>query len=171
MDDYLLDTNITSYWFNGNAPQHRQVFDHIEAVADAHLLVSSITLGEIEFGVRLEGDNAAVQEYAEAVQARFPAVVDVSKHTASAYGDLRARLYKRFAPKRKRARKWIEELIDPTTGKELGVQDNDVWIAAQALVHNYVLVTADRMEHIRSVAPELQVENWAAGESKHHATE
>ncbi len=82
------------------------------------------------------------------------------------YGDLRARLFEKFAPK-KRRRKGLrpEELIDPVTAKELGIQENDLWIAAQAIERNLVLVTNDAMARIQEVASELKVEDWAASSS------
>jgi predicted nucleic acid-binding protein len=57
-------------------------------------------------------------------------------------------------------------LIDPVTSRELGIQENDLWIAAQALEYNLVLVTNDKMDRIRDVCEDLQVENWTA-----HASE
>jgi tRNA(fMet)-specific endonuclease VapC len=82
------------------------------------------------------------------------------------YGDLRARLFEKFAPK-KRRRKGLrpEELVDPVTAKELGIQENDLWIAAQAIERNLVLVTNDAMARIQEVASELKVEDWAASSS------
>jgi predicted nucleic acid-binding protein len=53
-------------------------------------------------------------------------------------------------------------LIDPVTSRELGIQENDLWIAAQALEYNLVLVRNDKMDRIRDACEELQVENWAA---------
>ena len=42
----------------------------------------------------------------------------------------------------------------------LGVDVNDVWIAAVALEHGLTLLTTDRMETIRNCVPDLKVENW-----------
>ena len=57
-----------------------------------------------------------------------------------------------------------EQLLDPITAKELEIQENDLWIAAQAIAHEMVLVTNDRMTRIRDVAKgakqELRIQNW-----------
>lgn len=54
-----------------------------------------------------------------------------------------------------------EQLVDPTTAKELDIQENDLWLAAQALEHNLVLVSHDKMTRLRKVAEELRVQDWA----------
>jgi len=47
------------------------------------------------------------------------------------------------------------------TGKELGIQENDLWLAAQTVEHNLIFVTANGMVHIKSVtAGMLDVEDW-----------
>ncbi|MCH7920211.1 MAG: hypothetical protein IIC50_19795 [Planctomycetes bacterium] len=74
---------------------------------------------------------------------------------------LRAALFDKYAPKKNRKGLRPEQLIDPVTSKGLGVQENDIWIASQALEHNLVLVTNDQMNHLREVASDLRVENWA----------
>jgi tRNA(fMet)-specific endonuclease VapC len=82
--------------------------------------------------------------------------------TSPSYGTIRARLFERFAPKdKKRKGLRAEELVDPVTSRALGIQENDIWLAAQALERNLVLVTNDSIVHIKEVVPELQVENWS----------
>ena len=81
------------------------------------------------------------------------------------YSLLRAKLYDKFAPKRKKGRsagkKRIEEWKDPTTSKELQIQENDLWISAIALAHNLILVTADAMTPIVTIAGnDIEFENW-----------
>ena len=78
---------------------------------------------------------------------------------------MRAGLFRKFGPKSRRP-KWAEELADPTTAKLLGIQENDIWIAAQALQFSFVLVTNDKMLPVRQVAPELRIENWARSGAK-----
>lgn len=51
--------------------------------------------------------------------------------------------------------------FDPVTAKELGIDENDLWIAAQSIEHNLILVSNDKMARIREVAgPVLDVEDW-----------
>jgi predicted nucleic acid-binding protein len=52
----------------------------------------------------------------------------------------------------------------------LGIDENDLWIAAQAIQYNLVLVTNDGLERIRAVlrqvAPALQaIENWTVSKT------
>jgi len=94
-------------------------------------------------------------------------LLNVSRSTTSVYGDLRARLFEKYAPRKKRTkRRRPEQLQSPVTSKELGIHENDLWIAAQAIERNLVLVSNDaHMKRIRDVAPELQVEDWRVGSS------
>jgi len=43
---------------------------------------------------------------------------------------------------------------------DLGVDVNDVWIAAVALEHGLILLTEDGMGTIRNCVPHLEVANW-----------
>ena len=80
----------------------------------------------------------------------------------SLWPTIRAGVFEKYAPNVKRRRGLRpEQLIDPVTSQELGIQENDLWIAAQALEYNLVWVTNDKMERIRDVCEELQIENWA----------
>lgn len=167
MTGYLLDTNIVSFWFDKTKPGHLSVRQQIDSLpSQTPLVLSAISLGEIEYGHRALG--AAVDAEREAallefVERRLPVTLSVDKHTRTYYGSLRARLFERYAPAGRR-RKGLrpEELIDPTTARELGIQENDLWIASQALEHNLVLATNDRLARLRDVAQELRVEDWAA---------
>jgi tRNA(fMet)-specific endonuclease VapC len=89
-------------------------------------------------------------------------VLDVTKATRISYGALRASVFEKYAPNaRRRSGLRPEQLIDPATSQELGIQENDLWIAAQAMEYNLVFVTNDKMERIREVRADLQIENWA----------
>jgi predicted nucleic acid-binding protein len=47
----------------------------------------------------------------------------------------------------------------------LGIDENDLWLAAQAVARNLTLVTNDKIEKIREAANgSLYVENWAKGD-------
>ena len=79
---------------------------------------------------------------------------------------MKAWLMNSFSPKTMRTKaKRLKQLVDPATTEELGVQENDVWIAAQAMTFNLVLVTHDHKGYFgklqKKFAPELQVEDWA----------
>jgi len=99
--------------------------------------------------------------------AKFPLVLDIDRHTITPYSDLRSELFKNYSPRDRRGRlilKWPEDLVDQTTAKELGVQENDIWIAAQAIQYNLVLVTDDHMVRLEEVSKSLNypliIANW-----------
>jgi tRNA(fMet)-specific endonuclease VapC len=168
---YLLDTNILRFWHDAGRAEHPLVMQRIaELPEEAPLRISVISLGEIEYGHRLLGKAGDAEQEAAflgLIENRFPTPLPVSKHTRTSYGPLRAQLFEKFAPKelRKKNRR-PEQLTDPATGHELGIDENDLWIAAQALEHNLVLVTHDKMARLREVAPELRVEDWARSHSR-----
>ncbi len=173
MKGYLLDTNAICDWFDETKPRHTAVSEKAEQVAreQAVVLTSAIVLGEIEYGIAAIGQDEqhSLSEFRTQVNRQFVQkrlLLNVSRSTTSVYGNLRARLFEKFAPKSRR-RKGLrpEELIDPITSKELGIQENDLWIAAQAIERNLVLVSNDAIKRIREVASELRVEDWAADES------
>ncbi len=167
MPGYLLDTNIISYWFDKECDQHSAVQTAAEQRRGKHpLYVSAITLGEIEYGHAT--NPARRQDFVEFFRERLPQFLPVSHHTAGPYGRIRAALFEAFAPKLKKTkRRRAEELCEPTTGRELGIDENDLWIVAQAVERNLVLVTHDRFVRIRQALEDLQIgvqiEDWAAG--------
>ncbi len=165
MRGYLLDTNILTYWWEEGRSEHAAVCEHIAVLPDeAPLWTSAVVLGEIAYGciVAKERRQAALRQFREFVGKQVPQVLAVRKSTAEAYGSVRARLFERFAPRNERKGLRPEQLVDPVTSKKLEIQENDLWIAAQAIEWNIVLVTNDRMRRIREVAPELEIENWTS---------
>jgi tRNA(fMet)-specific endonuclease VapC len=127
-------------------------------------MVSAISLGEIEFGFRVRGqdDPELEKDLRRFIQEKLPVVLDITSTTRTYYGSLRAALFERYAPRNRRGkRSRIEQLTDPTSALELGIQENDVWIAAQALEHNLTLVSNDRLVKIEATATGLFLENWA----------
>lgn len=166
MEGYFLDTNILTYWFTQTCPEHARVVRRIEALPEqAPLWISAITLGEVEYGCRVSAkpDKERQEEFSQFINARFPHVAPIDRLATAVYGELRAKLFSEFAPKQRKHRKWPEELIDPSSGKTLGIQENDLWIAAQAIQFNFTLVTNDNkmIMRLRKVSPDLRFENWA----------
>ena len=154
------------YWFDERRPERAHVVANIERRPGAYLLVSVVSLGEIEFGERVNPtQHQAVHErFLGFVHEKVPHRLDLHHSTATRYGELRARLFDRYAPKgKRRAGLRPEQLVDPISSLELGIQENDLWIAAQAIDGNFVLVTHDRMKNVRAVCgADLSVEDWAA---------
>jgi len=168
MRDYLIDTNIWSYWFDTTKePFHSNVLNCINKIKqeDSHLWISVITWGEFEYGYNIVAGRSLETRFRQFVNSQSPIVYDVDKHVTEAYGKVRAALFERFAPGEKKKKvKRPEQLIDPVTAKELGIQENDLWIAAQALTRDMILVTNDKKlirPIVEVLGDELKIENWA----------
>jgi len=169
--DYLLDTNIVSYWYYSRCPEHPKVLAHVKAVRKPdpqthyvpRLFISVVTLGEIEQGHRsARTPNASVQsEYMTFVREECPEPLEITKHVAVPYGDLKAWL---FDQKKRTRIERAKQLVDPASARELEADENDIWIAAQAMTLNLVLVTHDSRgrfgELQRQFATTLRVEDW-----------
>ena len=175
MRDYLLDTQTICYWYDTMCPQHQMVVANIESLRNQveslehkpRLLISVITLGEIEFGHRVnEPPNPGVQaEYLKFISEQLPVRLEVTEDATAVFGEIRKRLFDKYAPGEKRKPKMRpEQLIEPITSKELGIQENDLWLCAQAVAHGMVLVTNDAMRRIREVSQDMQpvllIQNW-----------
>jgi predicted nucleic acid-binding protein len=132
--------------------------------------VSAIIIGEIECGHRTSPstDKNRRKQYEEFIVKKLhPYVLPVGIHTREPYAYLRSNLFWKFAPKTHRA-KHPELWEDPVTGDQLGIDENDLWTAAQALEHSLVLVTNDKLLRIREADPDnrLLVEDWAVATGK-----
>jgi predicted nucleic acid-binding protein len=163
---YLLDTNILNFWFNRACPEHSSVMARVNALdVGAPLRLSAISWGEIEYGHRcVSRDSTPLQmEFSQFVETKLPQALPIGKGTSAYYGEIRSRLFDKFAPKKRKNGLRPCQLIDPLTAKELGIQENDLWIAAQAAEFNLVIVTHDRMARIREVVSDLiDFDDWAA---------
>ncbi len=126
-------------------------------------MISAITVGEIGFGhARTTSPDPAKQNaFRKFIREHFPLPLPVTTSTATYYGPLRGELFRKYPPKGKKQRR-PEQCFDTETALELGIDENDLWIASQAYERNLVLVTNDGMARIRDVAGDLlTVENWS----------
>jgi predicted nucleic acid-binding protein len=173
--DFLLDTQTIRYWYDVDCLQNQAVIANIESLRrqveswehKPCLLVSAITLGEIEFGHRVNSfpDPDIQAEYLRFVHDELPVCLEVTEDAVAAYGELRCRLFNRYAPgERRKPKMRPEQLVNPITSKDLGIQENDLWLCAQAIGHGMVLVTNDEMRRIREVSQGMQslllLQNW-----------
>ena len=166
MQVYLLDTCIWSYWWNPDAPEYDGVMRHAEGLeSGSTLAISVITFGEIDFGWQWLSnvESPSALAYRRFIEAKSPKVFQVDRHTAAEYGRLKASLCDKYMPGRERNHACkLRQLVDPVTSEWLGVDENDLWIASQAIVKELVLITNDKLTRIRDVAMDrLHIENWA----------
>lgn len=130
---YMLDTNICIYVMK-RKPE--KVLQRLKAELNNGVCVSSITLAELEYGMK-HSSNPAKNEQA---LLRFLAPLSVlpfGSAAASEYGEIRACLQRQGTP------------IGPL----------DMLIAGHARAEKLVLVTNNVREFER--VPELELENWA----------
>ncbi len=176
MRDFLIDTQTICYWYDIACPQHETVVANIESLRrqtesgahQPHLLISVISLGEIEYGHRVNSPSrqSANKEYLKFLTEQLPDRLDVTEDVAPVFGEFRKRLFDQYAPgEKRRPGMRPEQLIEPIASKELGIQENDLWLCAQAAAYGMVLVTNDAMRRIREVSqgvePPLFIQNWA----------
>jgi tRNA(fMet)-specific endonuclease VapC len=133
---YMLDTNILVYVLNAK-PRHEAVLVRFDRENPEDLVVSSITLAELRYGIeksqRRENNRRALQRVLRALN-----VVAFDAKAAEACGSVRATL--------------------EATGKPVGPLDT--LIAAHALALDLTLVTSNLREFVRIRG--LRIESWIA---------
>jgi predicted nucleic acid-binding protein len=164
MDGYLLDTTILSIYLDPTHPHHAEKGKSLDTLpADRTEYVSAVALAELDFGVRLASALAKAKLpdlEAMLVRAKSYAVLDITHHTASVYAELKADIALKYLAKtlRKDRPKYIEEWVDKATGRKLGIDENDLWMCAQAKERDLVFVTADRrMQRIPDADPSVRL--------------
>ncbi len=129
---FLLDTNICIYIIKQKPPEVLQRFNAYQ-VGD--LGISSITVAELEFGVKKSKFPQKNQQALE--QFLIPLnIVDFDRAAALIYGDIRAKLEKQGTP----------------------IGSLDTLIAAHALSLNITLITNNLKEFDR--VQNLKLDNW-----------
>ena len=171
-DTYLLDTCMIRHMFDDTPDDQASEATlrfraRRQKVKDSPVVICAITLGEVEYGLRAAKIAcAAKQKLVRDALARFEQVIAVEGKTACpCYAQARADVFHRYAPKEKKQKKrekiLLDELADPTSGKELTIQENDLWTASIALQYNFVLVSDDGdMWRIGDICKDLRLENW-----------
>lgn len=158
-DAYLLDTSIASIAWDGGHSKHHEVRDMLAALGNASISVCAITIAEVLYGLcvspsidrqRHDAVRYALQQYY---------VWNIDRHTAEVYARIRGRLFELHAPRDKKGRlktKHPEDLRDRTTGRELGIQENDLWGVSVAVQYDLHFLTNDKkMQRILDVAKEI----------------
>jgi predicted nucleic acid-binding protein len=159
MAGYLFDTNIWSYAFNGAT----FVTDRIQKLANSQIYLSAVVWGEVICGAKAN-PGFSFDRYSEFIHRNTPLMLPVDKTVAEKFGDLKAVVFEKKSMKTYRSKEGRASLLKspiPSIDIVKGVHENDLWIAAQALAYNLVLVTCDRMQTIFELAPkELKYELW-----------
>lgn len=164
MDAYLLDTTILSIYLDPTHPHHAEKGKSLDVLpADRTEYISAVALAEMHFGVRLAealGKGSLPALEAMFLEAKSYAVLDITHHTASVYAELKANIARKYLAKtlRKDRPKYIEEWVDKATGRQIQIDENDLWMCAQAKERDLVFVTADRrMQRISDADPSVRL--------------
>ncbi|AJY62349.1 PIN domain-containing protein [Burkholderia glumae] len=114
----ILDSCVWVALAGGTLAKHTV----IAAAGEAPVFISTISLGELAFGVQACPDPAErARRAAHLRQLEGRPVLDVNRHTAAAFGVLAAAVKQ--------------------AGRSPRPRYNDLWIAAQAIEHGYALMT------------------------------
>jgi tRNA(fMet)-specific endonuclease VapC len=145
---YLLDTNHCSFILEGEPA----AIENFRRRANLTIATSVIVAGELKFMVQNSQQQAAnlikVQAFLQRIE-----VYPIDLAIANIYGEFKAELIRDFGPK-ERSRRKTTRLV------ELGISENDLWIAATAIRHSLTVVSCDSdFERMRQVR-EFSLESW-----------
>ena len=151
MDAYLFDTNVLSSSLDPNHPAHEKTRQFLAEIPEENpKYVSVVAVAELEFGINLASllDRGEVNEFkTKLIEAARRSPLDIGPHTASVYAEVKAKVAHTYLPKalRKEGRpKYVEEWKNKITGQRLGIDENDLWMCAQAKERGLVFVNADK---------------------------
>ena len=129
---YLLDTNICIYAMKGLYPT---VNERLLSIRPEKIFVSSVTVGELEYGAAKSRWGDRTREVMRSFLANYD-VIPFDETDAIHFGRFRAAL--------------------ATVGTPIGAYD--VMIAAQAFARNLIVITHNTKEFGR--IPSLALEDW-----------
>ena len=130
---YMLDTNMCIYLMKNNPPEVAARFAQCYV---GEVVISAITLAELEYGVTCSGDKVSQNRAALDILLEDIAVASFDTSAAGAYGPIRLAT-------RDRKRDALDKLI-----------------AAHAVALDVALITNNEADFIGY--PRLNIENWVA---------
>ena len=144
-EGYLLDTSIASIAVYERHRLHGEVRMRLDSMESDIIFISAISVAESEYGLNLNPlERHELQAIRKAIETYQ--IMPIDHHTAKVYGEIRAELFRSYAPRNNRAKvstRYSEDLREPTSGKELGIQENDLWIVSVAVQYNLIFLTRD----------------------------
>jgi tRNA(fMet)-specific endonuclease VapC len=164
-DAYLLDTNVASIAWDGGSSKHHIIRQRISDLNDDPIFICPISAGEVEYGLRVSPAVDAERHRVMREAMKSYSVLNIDHHTGEVYGYMRGELFKLYASRDKKDRlkeKQPEQLKDAMSAKELGIQENDLWIVSVAVQYNVRLITMDeKMKRVLDVAESIFAYNRA----------
>ena len=145
---YLLDTNHCSLAIS----HHPDILTKLAEVKRSRVSICVIVQAELIYMAENSKRRITNLNYVREFL-RNITIYPIDSETAAIYGSFQADLMRQFAPKEKKKRRKTQ-LID------IGISQHDLWIAAIALQHNLIVVSADSdFKRIQTVR-DLTVETW-----------
>lgn len=163
MSGYLLDTSALSAYLNEGHQHHAEAKSVVGGLPlDAAKLVSAVTLAEFDYGIRfaeLQGSKRLAEYRQRLDVVRQYAPLDLTRHTGAVYAELKVRLAAQMQRKPgKPMRRWIEDWVEVGSAKRLQIDENDLWICAQAKERDLIVVTGDiDIKRLSSCDPDLKI--------------
>ena len=157
-DAYLLDTSIASIAFDAGNQSHTGVRARLATLGDDSISICSVSLGEVEYGLQVSPGIDAERHQTVRNNLLQYQIMGIDRHTGKLYGELRGELFRRYGTRDGRNRlkeKRPEDLLDRTTSRELGIQENDLWIVSVAVQYNLRFITGDKMDRILAAAKDV----------------
>ncbi len=130
---WMLDTNIASHVIKGD---QREIVDHLASLPMADIVISSVTEGELLYGLAKRSYPKTLSERVRQFLLRVD-VLPWDHEVTRTYGDLRA----------------------ACEAKGVTLAPPDMMIAAHAAAADATLVTRDRA--FASVPDSLKIDNWS----------
>jgi tRNA(fMet)-specific endonuclease VapC len=145
---YLLDTNHCSRLILGDA----SLILRLSEIPRDRIYTCAIVAGELinmaEQSQQRTQNILLVKNFLNGIY-----IYSLDSGTADIYGNLKAAVFDKFAPRDKNKRRKF-------TVQNIGFGENDLWIAATAIQHNLTIITADRdFQRIKEVHP-LILDSW-----------
>lgn len=112
---YLLDTNIISAWLKGE----ELIADNIDRADGVYLPI--IVVGELYYGASFSTHVKKNTDNIKKVISRYT-VLTLDEKTTTVYGNIKSSLRRKGRP----------------------IPENDIWIAAIAMQHEFTLITRDK---------------------------
>lgn len=124
--------------------------------------ISTITMGELKFGLENAKALGQTMDHIETClrHAEDHPPLPITRHTATAYAMIRSKIAQKHMDLRRKLPRWIDEWVSRINASKLQVDENDLWIAAQALELNLVVITRDQQFNsvIADAVPAIRVQ-------------
>lgn len=145
---FLLDTNHASRILQG----HPVLCRRFARVGGQNISIPFVVCGELLYmahkSERKEENIRAVQRFLARVR-----IVHSDMETCQVYAALKEAIVRHLGPKQRQKRKTVRI-------HQIGLDDNDLWIAATAIRHSFILVSADSDFQRIQAAHDLSLESW-----------